>query len=110
MSQEAMLEFARRALASGNEEASKFSGRCLNSQRISSALHEAQPHLAITPSELDAHPYLLNFANGTVDLRTGQLARTIETTSLPSWCTSTTRRMPSAPCSYAFCAGSWAMA
>jgi putative DNA primase/helicase len=74
MSQEAMLEFARQALARGNEEAAKFSGRCLNSQRISSALHEAQPHLAITPSELDAHAHLLNFANGTVDLRTGQFA------------------------------------
>jgi len=73
MSQDAMLEFARQALASANEEASKFAGRCLNSQRMTSALREAQPHLAITPSELDAHTDLLNFANGTVDLRTGRL-------------------------------------
>jgi putative DNA primase/helicase len=74
MSQEAMLEFARQAVASGNDVASRFSGRCLNSQRITSVLHEAQPHLSIAPSALDAHPHLLNFANGTVDLRTGQLA------------------------------------
>lgn len=74
MSQEVMLGFARQAVASGNEAASRFSGRCLNSQRITSALHEAQPHLAITPSELDAYPHLLNFANGTVNLHTGQLA------------------------------------
>jgi putative DNA primase/helicase len=34
----------------------------------------AQPELPITPAELDCDPWLLNFTNGTVDLRTGELS------------------------------------
>ncbi len=71
---ETMLEFARQALAAGNEAAAKFAGSCLNNQRVSSALKEAIPYLAVTPSELDTHPHLLNFRNGTVNLRTGDLS------------------------------------
>jgi len=70
---ETMLEFARQALAAGSEAAAKFAGSCLNNQRVSSALREAEPYLAVTPNELDAHTYLLNLRNGTVDLRTGDL-------------------------------------
>jgi putative DNA primase/helicase len=73
LSQETILEFARQALAAKNESAAKFAAGCLNSQRISNALREAQPHLAIRPAELDTHPDLLNFANGTLNLKTGQL-------------------------------------
>ncbi len=73
LSQHTILEFARQALAAKNETAAKFAAGCLNSQRISNALREAQPHLAIRPAELDTHPDVLNFLNGTVDLRTGGL-------------------------------------
>ena len=72
-SQATILEFARQALAAKNESAAKFAASCLNSQRISNALREAQPHLAIRPEELDTHPDLLNFRNGTVNLKTGAL-------------------------------------
>lgn len=41
--------------------------------RIADALHLARSALAVRPEELDADPYLLNCANGTMDLRTGQL-------------------------------------
>ena len=44
--------------------------QCLNSQRLSSATREAEPMLAVLPQELDANPHLLNFRNGTLDLRT----------------------------------------
>jgi len=75
LAQECMLEFARQALARSNEAASKFAGRCLNSQRLTAMLREAQPHLAITPEQLDTDSAVLNFLNGTVDLRTGELRR-----------------------------------
>jgi putative DNA primase/helicase len=72
LAHETMLEFARQAIARGGEAASKFAGSCLNSQRITAAMREAQPHVVVTIAELDVDPYLLNFQNGTVDLRTGQ--------------------------------------
>jgi putative DNA primase/helicase len=73
LSQNTILEFARQALAGKNEAAAKFAASCLNSQRITNALREAQPHLSIRPADLDTHPDLLNFMNGTVDLKTGRL-------------------------------------
>jgi putative DNA primase/helicase len=73
LAQEAMLEFARQALVAKNETAAKFAAGCLNSQRISNALREAQPHLAIRPGDLDNHADLLNCTNGTLDLKTGRL-------------------------------------
>ena len=36
-------------------------------------LAQSEPGLPVTVDELDAHPWLLNVANGTVDLRTGAL-------------------------------------
>ena len=66
-----MLAFARQAIAKQNEAASRFAGSCLNSQRITATLREAQPHLAIGPELLDTDPMLLNFQNGTVELQTG---------------------------------------
>jgi P4 family phage/plasmid primase-like protien len=71
IAQQTLLEFARQALASGNEAASKSAGRCLNSNRITCALREAQPHLAIKPTDLDTDPNLLNCLNGTLDPRSG---------------------------------------
>jgi putative DNA primase/helicase len=73
LSQDTVLEFARQAVHAGNETATKFAGSCLNSHRITAAIREAQPHLVISAAELDTHPFLLNFLNGTVDLRTGTL-------------------------------------
>jgi putative DNA primase/helicase len=72
LAQETMLGFARQAMTRGGETVSKFAGACLNSQRITAAMREAQPHAVITVDQLDRNPYLLNFQNGTVDLRTGE--------------------------------------
>ena len=71
LAQGVMLEFARQAMKSGSDTVAKFAGACLNSQRITAAMREAQPHLAITSDMLDADPWLLPFENCTVDLRTG---------------------------------------
>jgi putative DNA primase/helicase len=75
LAQDCMLQFAQQALASGSDATSKFAGSCLNSQRITAAMREAQPHLVVTVDQLDCDPYLVNFQNGTVDLRTGEMRR-----------------------------------
>jgi putative DNA primase/helicase len=36
-------------------------------------MREAEPHLIVTVDQLDREPFLLNFKNGTVDLRTGEI-------------------------------------
>jgi putative DNA primase/helicase len=73
ITQETMLKFAKQALDSGNEAVAKFAGACLNTQRITAAMREAQPHLAITTEEMDSDPYLLAFQNGVANLKTGEL-------------------------------------
>jgi putative DNA primase/helicase len=37
-------------------------------------LARAEPGIALTPAAFDTHPFLFTVANGTIDLRTGQLA------------------------------------
>ena len=71
LAKETMLEYLRQAVAVGFEPAIKFAKSSLDSKRITNTLREAQDQIFVVPSELDQHPYLLNFLNGTVDLRTG---------------------------------------
>jgi putative DNA primase/helicase len=47
-------------------------------------LARSHPDVALDPQELDADPWLLNVANGTIDLRTGRLGTTTSATSSPS--------------------------
>lgn len=44
-----------------------------NSGRIDAMLKLLRSKVSVTPEQLDTHPYLLNFRNGMVDLRTGKL-------------------------------------
>jgi putative DNA primase/helicase len=67
-----MLEYLRQALAESYEPAEKFARASLDSKRISNALKEAQDQIFIMPADLDKDQFVLNFINGTVDLRTGQ--------------------------------------
>lgn len=69
----AMFEFLRRAIDQKDEKAEKFAIQSLNDNRIKAALSMIQPELAITSAELNQQANLLNFINGTVDLRTGKL-------------------------------------
>jgi P4 family phage/plasmid primase-like protien len=41
--------------------------------RIRAMVELAKPEIPVSPDELDASPWLLNTANGTIDLRTGEL-------------------------------------
>ena len=69
----AMLEFLRQAVDARNDVAEKFARGALDNRRITSLLSMAECEVFVTPTELDTDPYLLNFPNGTVDLRTGSL-------------------------------------
>ncbi len=53
----------------------KFANRSESAQRIGAMLQLAQsePGVPLQPQDLDAKPWLLNCANGTLDLRTGEL-------------------------------------
>lgn len=70
--QEVMIEFLRQAVDANNEAAQKFAKQSLDSRRLTAMLREAEPHLVITPDQLDTNPDLLNFVNVTVNLRTGE--------------------------------------
>jgi len=47
--------------------------RTMTARRLDAMLDVAEPHLAVRADQLDADPWLLNVANGVVDLRTGDL-------------------------------------
>ncbi len=68
-----MMRFLQEAIEMQNTGAEKFARASLNEKPINGALAMARPDLAIHASELDSDPALLNFMNGTVDLRTGIL-------------------------------------
>ena len=70
-----MTEFAIQAVKANHEALTKFAAGCRRAARITNAMREAQPYLSIKPADLDTHPDLLNFMNGTVDLKTGRSAR-----------------------------------
>lgn len=74
-------ETARKMLAEAatladREDARKLAAWSFRSQardRLMAMLYLAQPDVSVLPEQLDTHPWLLNVANGTIDLRTGVL-------------------------------------
>lgn len=75
LAQDTMLEMVQQAMATGDEDLLSFAARSLKSPQISYTLREAQPHIFIPTAALDRDPWLLNFRNGTLDLRTGEIHR-----------------------------------
>jgi putative DNA primase/helicase len=69
----AMLAYLREATEAEEKDHMSFAYSCLEARRIASMLTMAECELVVTPEQLDSHPFLLNFLNGTVDLRTGEL-------------------------------------
>jgi putative DNA primase/helicase len=47
--------------------------RTMTARKLDAMLDVSEPHLAVRADDLDADPWLLNVANGVVDLRTGDL-------------------------------------
>jgi putative DNA primase/helicase len=73
LAKRALLAFLTQAAdCGGNKDAEKFAKQSLDRRRVSSALEMAESEIFVDVSQLDTHPYLLNFKNGIVDLRTGK--------------------------------------
>lgn len=72
---EVLLQLVTQAAAARDEIATKFAYRSLNWTPIDKAIRVAGTlqQLSILPANLDRDPYVLNFRNGAVDLRTGTL-------------------------------------
>jgi putative DNA primase/helicase len=71
-----MLEFLRQVIAYVTDDEGKlrtFATQSLNNRGITNLLRMAQSEIFVRPADLDIDPYLLNFLNGTIDLRTGKL-------------------------------------
>jgi putative DNA primase/helicase len=71
---ETMIAFCQQAIYKhAGERIEKFASSSLDTRRISSMLSMAECEIFVRPNDLDVSPDLLNFRNGTVDLRTGEL-------------------------------------
>ncbi len=75
MAKRAMLELMHQAVEAGNQKAETFARGSLDARRVTNALAMAECEIYVKPADLDGDPYLLNFINGTVDLRTGELCQ-----------------------------------
>ena len=73
LAKQTILEFLRQAVDKGVEPAEKFARLSLDAKRINNMLSMAECEIFVRSAELDSDPYLLNFENGTVDLRTGEM-------------------------------------
>ncbi len=73
LAKQAMLDYLAEATEAEDKDHMAFAYHSLDARRIANLLTMAECELVVTPAELDTHPFLINFLNGTVDLRTGQL-------------------------------------
>ncbi len=70
---DALLEYLRQTLKSGNDDARKHAKTSLDERKLRTALMSAERRLVVQVDHLDQHPFLLNCQNGTLDLVIGQL-------------------------------------
>ena len=73
LAKQTMVDFLDQAVLAHSEPAEKFAKQSLNDKRITSMLSMAESEIFVTPDQLDQDIWALNFRNGTVDLRTGEL-------------------------------------
>jgi putative DNA primase/helicase len=73
LGKQAMQEYLLQAIEAGKDGQIKHAVRSLDHSRITAMLNSASADLEIDIEQLDAHPLLLNFTNGTLDLETGTL-------------------------------------
>ena len=74
----ALMEKTMRArvmkvVATGNAKDITAASTCLDTYRITNGLHEAEKKLGVAAADLDTHPFLITFKNGTLDLETMSL-------------------------------------
>ena len=57
----------------GSDDGLKHAAKSAQGPRVKAMVELARDELAVSPSELDSYPWLLNCPNGTLDLLTGKL-------------------------------------
>ena len=67
-----MRHFGKQAFEAEKKELVRYALKSMDTVRLSNGLRETQSQRAVLPRELDADPDLLNFENGTLNLRTGE--------------------------------------
>lgn len=73
LAKEVIIEFLRQTSERSERDSEQFARHSLDHRRITAMLASTECEVPITPTELDADPYLLNCLNGTLDLRTFEL-------------------------------------
>jgi putative DNA primase/helicase len=74
LAKQTMLAYLAEATETDDKDNMSFAYSSLEARRVANMLTMAECELVVTPDQLDTHPFLLNFLNGTLDLRTGELA------------------------------------
>ncbi len=65
-----MRAYIAKVAETGSAKDVEAAADCLNTKRITNGLGEAEKKLGVAANELDSHPFLVTFQNGTLDLRT----------------------------------------
>jgi putative DNA primase/helicase len=71
--EKSMRRYVGKIAANSQSRDISEAGKCLDSHRITNALREAEKKLGVNAAQLDTHPMLLTFKNGTLNLETGEL-------------------------------------
>jgi putative DNA primase/helicase len=74
LAKQTMLAYLTEATDVDDKDNGSFAYSSLEARRVANMLTMAECELVVTPDQLDTHPFLLNFLNGTLDLRAGELA------------------------------------
>ena len=65
-----MRAYVAKVADTGNAKDISTASACLDTYRITNGLHEAEKKLGVAAAELDTHPCLITFKNGTLELET----------------------------------------
>jgi P4 family phage/plasmid primase-like protien len=68
--EETMRARVAEVVVSGSPKQIAVVSNCLDTYRITNGLHEAEKKLGVAATDLDTHPFLITFKNGTLDLET----------------------------------------
>jgi phage/plasmid-associated DNA primase len=65
-----MRDRIAQVVASRSPKEIAIASGCLDTYRLTNGLHEAEKKLGVAAADLDTHPFLITFKNGTLDLET----------------------------------------
>lgn len=104
MAKEISTDVWREAGQTGINDCLQFAAKTATASRLEAMvrLARSEPDIPILPDELDADPWLLNCANGTIDLRTGDFFASRREDAITKLCPTAYREGATAPTWEAF--------